>query len=554
MKSLRLLPLRLSLPLCACLAACSATKDTSGPTNLDSSVGNPDSSLKIDGGDFDVSGFDASDPETPPVVGDPKTCTEAAAAKTYVGCDFWPTVTDNIVRPDFDYAVAVANTGDVDADITVTKAGATVATDRVPAGGLTTLYLPWVPELKAISPDNGCGTDAKLATVRAKNGAYHLTTSRPVTVYQFSAIEYAGKGGPKGKDWTAVCAKNCLGLLGCFSYTNDASLLLPTAALTGNYRVAGVPSWTFDSGGSSFTFPPYFAVTGTKNGTSVTVKLSSAGSITAGGGITATSGGGTTTFALDEGEVVMIIGTASADLSGSLIKASAPVQVITGISCTQMPHGVEACDHLEESLLPVETLGKHYFATVPTAPTGTAAKAVVMLYGNVDGTVLTYPGTKPAGAPGKIDAGQVVDLGVVTSDFEIVGDHELTVATFMHGAGPVTGAAKGDPSQSFATTVEQYRKKYVFLAPIDYDANYVDIVQPMDAVLTLDGAAVTAKPTLISSGFGVTRVRLGIGKGGAHVLEGDKPFGIQVLGYGSYTSYQYPGGLNLGVISPVPIK
>ncbi|MEO7097470.1 MAG: IgGFc-binding protein, partial [Polyangiales bacterium] len=286
----------------------------------------------------------------------------------------------------------------------------------------------------------------------------------------------------------------------------------------------------------------------------VTVKLSSSGAITAGGGIAAAPGGGTSTFSIDEGEVVMIVGTTSSDLSGSLIKATEPVQVIAGISCTQMPHGVEACDHVEESLLPIETLGRHYFVTVATAPTGTASKAVVKLYGNVDGTALTYPGTRPSGAPGTINAGQVVDIGVISGDFEIVGDHELTVATFLHGAGPVSGSAKGDPSQSFATTVEQYRKKYVFLAPIDYDANYVDIVQPMDATLTLDGVAVTAKPKLVSSDFGVTRVRLGIGKGGAHVLEGSKPFGIQVMGYGSYTSYQYPGGLNLGVISPVPIK
>jgi hypothetical protein len=28
--------------------------------------------------------------------------------------------------------------------------------------------------------------------------------------------------------------------------------------------------------------------------------------------------------------------------------------------------------------------------------------------------------------------------------------------------------------------------------------------------------------------------------------------GIQVVGYGSYTSYQYPGGLNLTLIAPPP--
>ncbi len=62
---------------------------------------------------------------------------------------------------------------------------------------------------------------------------------------------------------------------------------------------------------------------------------------------------------------------------------------------------------------------------------------------------------------------------------------------------------QGDPSQTFAVTVEQYRLDYVFLAP-----------------------------------------------NGTHVVKADKP----VLGYGDYTTYMYPGGLNLGEIAPIPPK
>lgn len=40
----------------------------------------------------------------------------------------------------------------------------------------------------------------------------------------------------------------------------------------------------------------------------------------------------------------------------------------------------------------------------------------------------------------------------------------------------------------------------------------------------------------------------------AHVLEGSAPIGIQVMGYGDNTSYQYPGGLNLSAISAIPLK
>ena len=145
----------------------------------------------------------------------------------------------------------------------------------------------------------------------------------------------------------------------------------------------------------------------------------------------------------------------------------------------------------------------------------------------------------------------------VTTDFEIEGDHEFAVASFQFGAQALgtdtIASVLGDPAQSLATAVEQYRKKYVFLAPLDYPVNFVDIVQPMDADVQLDGAAAGGTLTEIgASGYGVRRVPLDSTTGGAHVLTATAPVGIQVMGYGEYTSYQYPGGLNLDVIAPPP--
>jgi hypothetical protein len=535
--------------------ACSATRDdpaqAAGAGAGSGSDAATSASSATTGAGGELIGTGGSGGGTPIQV-DPATCEEAALAKSYVGCDYWPTVVDNIVRDIFDFAVVVANNGSEPAEVTVTRLGETVATATVEPNALQTLYLPWVPELKSPSTLPFCApSSAKTETVHAVDGAYHLVSTRPVAVNQFNAIQYAGKGGPPGKDWSACAPIGCIG--GCFSYTNDASLLLPTTALTGTYRIAGAPAWPDES----FTYPPYFAVTGTADGTQVTVKLSPTGAIAGGGGVASTPPGGTTSFSLDKGDVVMVVGTSSADFSGSLVTATAPVQVITGISCTQMPDGTEACDHIEESLFPAETLGKHYFVTMPTGPHGVTVGHVVRIYGNVDGTLLTYPGANP-GAPAVIGAGEVVDLGAVTTDFEIVGDHEFTVASFQIGAGQVDPNApidqqKGDPAQSFMTAVEQYRTKYVFLAPADYDTSFVDIVAPNSAVVSVDGVEVGGF-TSQSSGFGLARYQLGPGNAGAHVLTASAPVGIQVVGYGTYTSYQYPGGSNLGHISPPPPK
>ena len=96
--------------------------------------------------------------------GDPKTCAEAAQFKTYVGCDFWPTVTGNVVWSVFDFAAVVANAGDTTASVTVERNGQVVASASVAPNSVGTLYLPWVPALKG--PDgNNCGQPQPLSLI-----------------------------------------------------------------------------------------------------------------------------------------------------------------------------------------------------------------------------------------------------------------------------------------------------------------------------------------------------------------------------------------------------
>jgi hypothetical protein len=130
---------------------------------------------------------------------------------------------------------------------------------------------------------------------------------------------------------------------------------------------------------------------------------------------------------------------------------------------------------------------------------------------------------------------------------------------YSQGASVVDPSAQppnqqGDPDQSLFAAVKQYRTKYVFLAPTDYEDNYAVIVAPTGTTISLDGANVTATATAIgTSGYGVVRVTLPNGSNnGAHLLGASNPVGLQVMGYGSYTSYTYPGGLDLAFISPPP--
>jgi hypothetical protein len=524
---------------------------------------------------------------------DPATCAVAAASHSYVGCDFWPTIVFNPVWSVFDFAAVVANTGTTTAQVTTTRAGQTVAMTSVAPGSIGIVYLPWVTALKGPDfTDNGCTAGSRpVSSVFVSGGAYHLTSTVPVTVWQFNPLEYvAGNGGPSGKNWTCPYPPmSCNGNgVDCLSVSNDASLLLPSTAMTGTYRLFGQTSTTY-----GVNYPPpdqdndspgAFAVTATADNTHVTLNLVAGASLVDGSGITGTTGGsayaaadaggGTVSLTMNAGDVAELLdargqayGSADSDLSGSILTSDKPVQVIAFNAITDVPSPIVSgggwADHLEETVLPAESLGAHYLVVPPTAPAGRVSYGhYVRFYGNRDGTTLTYPsGTAPTGAPTTLKAGQVVDLGLVTEAFEVKGSNEFEVASIMPGGqiqDPGSNDPQGDPSLTFSAAVEQYRSKYVFLAPTNYAEAYADVVVPSGAKVTLDGAPLSGVTSAIgSSGWSVVRAPLPSGTTtgtatGAHTLTSTAPVGLQIMGFGHATSYYTPGGYDVKLIAPPP--
>jgi hypothetical protein len=105
----------------------------------------------------------------------------------------------------------------------------------------------------------------------------------------------------------------------------------------------------------------------------------------------------------------------------------------------------------------------------------------------------------------------------------------------------------GDPAMTLDVPTEQFRSDYLFHAPVNYTANYVNVVAPLSAAVMLDGQMVMGLAPIGASGLGVARVPLTNGPGGDgnHHISSAQPFGISVYGYGLWTSYWYPGGLDL---------
>ena len=111
--------------------------------------------------------------------------------------------------------------------------------------------------------------------------------------------------------------------------------------------------------------------------------------------------------------------------------------------------------------------------------------------------------------------------------------------------GQDAGGGSGDPAMALAVATAQYRNYYLFHAPTNYESNYVNITAPDGAVVTLDGQPVGGFVPIGTTGYSIARVQLSNTGTGNHAITSAAKFGISVYGYGQYTSYWYPGGLDL---------
>jgi hypothetical protein len=560
--------------LAASGTGCSATGPKANTTGSGGSGGSTGQGAT--GGDIGVGGIGGIPTGVgggAPSGGVPQTCAAAVELQSYIGCEYWPTISSNSqLYSGFEFAIVAANPTDSPSTVTVTRGTQQVAQTEVAPGGLQTIKLPWVMELKQQDPAfDGSG----IVSALVPDGAYKVSASVPITLYQFNPLEFELNPPPSD------CPDPTL-MGTCNSFTNDASLLLPTTALRNDYFVMSAPALHLGQFGIQWiNLPGSTMITATEDATKVTV-ISSAYT-KPGNGVTAMSPGSQSTFDLNAGDVLALI-TADPpdaetslpgkpcitqpngltacptgpeyDLTGTRVSSDKPISVIGGHDCTFMPYSNYACDHLEESMFPVETLGKdlivtapHSVAAIDTNP-GQPDFMFVRVLSATDANEITFD--PPVNPPVTLNSGQWLEIGPVSQDFRVLAKNKISVAQYMVGedfSGVSVGA--GDPAISVAIPGEQYRVAYTFLAPTTYTHNFVNIVAKPGSNVTIDGQPVPdAEFTAIgATGFGVARHKI---PGGAHSMKGDQNFGIVVYGYGSYTSYMYPGGLNLETVVIVP--
>lgn len=497
-------------------------------------------------------------------------CGTAESTRSNVGCEYWPVPLANLGSWEgrYDFRVVAANPGTENANIRVFRGDTLVTNAVIPGGGANDIVLPWIE-----------GVNDGLATERTSfgvaNGAYRLVSDRPVTVAQFNPFEYDnGRSTIDGRD---------------YSFSNDASLLLPAHSFTGDYIATSfVPlsATQVQSGGifgevrSHSTHPGYITVVGTTEApTTVQVVVQAAVQADRGGRFPATPRGGALSFTINRGEVVHIVAApppecssgrpgltseslcppeqpscgvtlefcneAEYDLSGSRVSANHPIEVFGGHLCAYVPYNAQACDHLETQLPPLQTWGQN-FTSGPLGNPGMALENIVRITGARANTTVTI--TPPQNGVGSLTlgAGQWREF-IATSPFTVSATEGVMVTQFLVGQYASTPPAeRGDPAMLVLPPREQFRSDYTFVTPTSYNSgtmgqSYLLVTRPAGLNITLDGAPInTTWQTVGDREVGIVPV-----EGGSHTMQSTDTFGVIVYGMGLFTSYAYPAGLNL---------
>lgn len=497
-------------------------------------------------------------------------CAEAERSASNVGCEYWPVPLANTTELDgntFDFRVVVANPSPQDAHVKITRGATLVAERTIAPGALDAIVLPWIAgQSFAI----GQGTWSSLVVA---DGAYRLRSDTPVIATQFNPFEYE--------------------VGGVFSYTNDASLLLPAHTLTGRY--VGV-SWAplsrrtgstgpFGNDFSSIRYPGYLTIVGVTP-TPTQVSLAAAGEIQAdvGGRIARTTRGGTLTFTINRGEVAHVtvapppecvagrpgydhvedcestpFGTLcdifdtcdeeAHDLTGTRVSANGPIEVFGGHTCAYVPTSAQACDHMEEQMPPVQTLGSDYVGA-PMGDGGVTGKNLLRVVAAFDDTAVTVSTATGNLAQRTLAAGEFLQVEV-TAPFRVEASEAVMVAQYLLGQ-QATSAPRGDPALTVLTPAEQYRSDYTFILPTSYNPgtngqNHLLVIREPGLPIMLDGAPVTASFQAI----GGREIGVVLLPGGTHRISAASPFGLIAYGLGSYTSYATLAGLDLEPITVI---
>ncbi|MEC8023092.1 MAG: IgGFc-binding protein, partial [Myxococcota bacterium] len=311
-------------------------------------------------------------------------------SKTNAGCDFVAVDLENAVAGSNDaqnaqFAIIASNTStEGSANVTVTMPDGQTVTKPVSPQSLEKFELPPTWSLSGTS---------------ITNSAYRVTSDRPITLYQFNPLSNVGV------------------------FSNDASVLLPTASNGNEYYVVTKPSTSLANG--------YFVIVATSDGeTEVTFTPKAA--TAAGGDVPTVAANASHTVTLTKNQVLSVTNNESgSDLSGTIIRSNKPISVMSGHTASnESDVGTGKCcaDHLEAQVPPVNAWAKEYIIG-RSKPRGAEGDYLRVVASQDNTTVnLTPAVTLPSSKT--LNAGDVWAFRTNT-DVKVSGDKPIMVAQIL---------------------------------------------------------------------------------------------------------------------------
>jgi len=512
-------------------------------------------------------------------------CTEAAASKSYMGCEYWAVDLDNAVEvlgaattgltctqmygigvtstqrvcalgnavaglcdpPDdhcpmsytcqqkavcvldaqhSPFAIVVSNPWATPVEVTITGANNATIVKTVPAGQVETIF----PQQGAI-PDQSLDGTGKART------AYRVIATQPIVAYQFNPLDNVDV------------------------FSNDASLLIPRSAFDSEYYGITWPTLgrRAEPVRSAHDYHGYVTIVAWQDGTEIEVTASAP--VMASATQPAIPQGTEVTFTLDAFDTLNLEAYGPAgDLTGTRVHSldGSTFGMFVGHEASAFgedtppdnknTRGPCCADHLEEMAFPTSTWGKSF--AIARSELRTNENDVIRVLAQRPSTSVTFnpaPSAVLAGDCTSLDAGtyctvQIARDTAIESTQPILVGHYLESAIWNGGGNgaPPTTVGSGDPSMSIAVPMEQYRTDYTILIPAAYDANYLSIATGANGAVTVDGAAVTLEAA--AGGFLAARVPVPAGQ---HTIKCPERCGVEVYGYSDAVSYMFAGGLDL---------
>lgn len=518
-------------------------------------------------------------------------CEQAAHDKSNVGCEYWPVDLDNAVLADGNaalqqFAVIVSNPQpDIAAKVTIeedtappgTPASLRVVTQATVGIRHLEVFKLGPKEVDGSTPEKPNGGTGTALT----RNSFRLRSDVPIVAYQFNPLENVNVR------------------------SNDATILLPTAALNNSGRSYVVASWpqtlarTSDpSTNGNVDLRAFLTLVGTAPDTKVHLKTKAR--VIPGGpfglGIEKNAEVDVTLQPFDV--LNLETGEFNADFTGSIIDSTAPVVVYTGSEASDAPFyqttAARSCcaDHLESQITPLRAVGKSYvLGRMPNRSRAIAAAgglttpfAEAELYRIVaaaPGQTVVKTTLPPPFNEFSLDGeGANVTISAL-SDFTLDADKPVLVADVQvsqeaAGISIQNGLPGGDPSFMFVPSREQWRSDYILLTPDKYAFDFLVITAPFGATVYVDGLPVDGKvcevapadgwdekkrgaknppytvyrcqlsfPVIDPAATPPNNVLAGRQNDGVHRVVSDYPIGVLVYGFDYRVSYAYAGGTEL---------